>query len=103
MKDQTATEKRDRDIIDIVKAKYADHMAAITSETTEQVKPQTRTATAIFSGPSIVFGVSHRGITLIQCLKKRLVMRTQRKFCRLPGILLPPAKKAQNIPAQNAH
>ena len=50
---QATIEKRDREIIDTVKAKYGNSMGLVTQKPT---KPQVQTARAIFTGPSIVFG-----------------------------------------------
>ena len=53
MKDQTITEKRDRDVIDTVKAKYGNNIRMIEPES---FRDHVQTARAIFLGPSIVFG-----------------------------------------------
>jgi len=50
VKNQTTIEKRDREIIDVVKAKYGSIIAPKSGKTQEQ------TACAVFTGPSIVFG-----------------------------------------------
>ena len=53
MEDQSSTEKHDRDMIELVNAKYGDSKALL-SRNSDNSKAQT--AWAVFSGPSIVFG-----------------------------------------------
>jgi transposase len=50
---QTVTEERDREIVDVIKAKYGNRVRL---PDLKPVKAHAQTAIAIFSGPSVVFG-----------------------------------------------
>ena len=63
MKNQSATEKRERDMIDIVNAKYGNSADLLKRQ---QDRAKVQTAWAVFSGPYIVFGGIIHAITLTQ-------------------------------------